>query len=315
MEINESYTLSGVLSAGQSKSVKIYEGGTLLDTVTTGSGGAFSKSVSKSAVGSFTYSAVFEGDTSYNSVTSSNVTVTVGDAPTPVPTSITLTGDKSILSYADSQSATLSATVTDADSQVMEGVTVEFFKGSTSMGTATTNSSGVATKTYSSAGVGDVSFTASVGSLVSETYSIEDCKYYSTTEYKQNTDGITLDISLPSTFKLEYDIKPTSRSTSGYGSGCYLRIGADSNSGVWAGQLTSAGKHGLMPKPSGTTQYCTSNTVLSTDNHITIVFDGSTASYTCNDESVSLSASSLTKINGVVPTANNGLKNIKIKPL
>ncbi|MBR3214273.1 MAG: Ig-like domain repeat protein [Methanosphaera sp.] len=315
VEINESYTLSGVLSAGQSKSVKIYEGGTLLDTVTTGSGGAFSKSVSKSAVGSFTYSAVFEGDTSYNSVTSSNVTVTVGDAPTPVPTSITLTGDKSILSYADSQSATLSATVTDADSQVMEGVTVEFFKGSTSMGTATTNSSGVATKTYSSAGVGDVSFTASVGSLVSETYSIEDCKYYSTTEYKQNTDGITLDISLPSTFKLEYDIKPTSRSTSGYGSGCYLRIGADSNSGVWAGQLTSAGKHGLMPKPSGTTQYCTSNTVLSTDNHITIVFDGSTASYTCNDESVSLSASSLTKINGVVPTANNGLKNIKIKPL
>lgn len=315
VEINESYTLSGVLSAGQSKSVKIYEGGTLLDTVTTGSGGAFSKSVSKSAVGSFTYSAVFEGDTSYNSVTSSNVTVTVGDAPTPVPTSITLTGDKSILSYADSQSATLSATVTDADSQVMEGVTVEFFKGSTSMGTATTNSSGVATKTYSSAGVGDVSFTASVGSLVSETYSIEDCKYYSTTEYKQNTDGITLDISLPSTFKLEYDIKPTSRSTSGYGSGCYLRIGADSNSGVWAGQLTSAGKHGLMPKPNGTTQYCTSNTVLSTDNHITIVFDGSTASYTCNDESVSLSASSLTKINGVVPTANNGLKNIKIKPL
>jgi hypothetical protein len=151
--------------------------------------------------------------------------------------------------------------------------------------------------------------------FVSETYTLEDCNYYSTTEYKQNTDGITLDIALPSTFKLEFDIKPTSRSTSGYGSGCYLRIGATSSSGVWAGQLTSAGKHGLMPKPSGTTQYCTSNTVLSTDNHITIVFDGSTASYTCNGESVSLSVSSLTKINGVVPTANNGLKNIKIKPL
>lgn len=178
VEINESYTLSGVLSAGQSKSVKIYEGGTLLDTVTTGSGGAFSKSVSKSAVGSFTYSAVFEGDTSYNSVTSGNVAVTVGEAPTPVPTSITLSADKSVLSYADTESAVLSATVKDASSQVMSGVTVEFFKGSTSMGTATTNSSGVATKTYASAGVGDVSFTAGVGSLVSETYAVEDCIFY-----------------------------------------------------------------------------------------------------------------------------------------
>jgi hypothetical protein len=151
--------------------------------------------------------------------------------------------------------------------------------------------------------------------ILQETYSLEDFSYYSTTEYKQNTDGITLDIALPSTFKLEFDIKPTSRSTSGYGSGCYLRLGANSNSGVWAGQLTSAGKHGLMPKPSGTTQYCTSNTVLSEDNHITVVFDGTTVTYTCNDETVSVSASNLSKINGVVPTANNGLRNIKIKPL
>lgn len=167
---------------------------------------------------------------------------------------------------------------------------------------------------FSSKGAGDLNISVECMS-VTETYVLEDCKYYSTTEYKQNTDGITLDIALPSTFKLEYDIKPTSRSTSGWGSSCYLRIGESSNAGVWAGQLTSAGKHGLMPKPSGTTQYCTSNTVLSTDNHITILFDGSSVSYTCNGESVSLSASSLTKINGVVPTANNGLKNIKIKPL
>ena len=47
--------------------------------------------------------------------------------PTPVPTSITLTADKSILSYADSESAVLSATVKDQSSQVVSGVTVEFF--------------------------------------------------------------------------------------------------------------------------------------------------------------------------------------------
>ena len=67
-----------------------------------------------------------------------------------------------------------------------------------------------------------------------------------------------------------------------------------------------------MPKPSGTTQYCTSNTVLSTDNHITVVYNGTTATYTCNSESVSLSASNLTKIVSVMPTANNHLKNIKV---
>ena len=177
-----------------------------------------------------------------------------------------------------------------------------------------TNNNGIVTYQYNSQGIGDITFDISCMNL-QETYGIEDCHYYSTTEYKRNTDYITLDISLPSTFKLEYDIKPTSRSTSGWGSGCYLRLGATSNSGVWAGQLTSAGKHGLMPKPSGTTQYCTTNTVLNTDNHITVVYDGTTVTYTCNGESVSLSASNLTKINGVVPTANNGLKNIKIKPL
>lgn len=70
-----------------------------------------------------------------------------------------------------------------------------------------------------------------------------------------------------------------------------------------------------MPKPSGTTQYCTSYTVLNEDNHITVEFNGTTATYTLNNETVTVSASDLTKINGVVPTINNGLKNIKVKPL
>lgn len=70
-----------------------------------------------------------------------------------------------------------------------------------------------------------------------------------------------------------------------------------------------------MPKPSGTTQYCTSNTVLNSDNHVTVIFDGTTATYTCNNETVSVSASNLSKIVEVAPTSNVGIKNIKIKPL
>ena len=101
-----------------------------------------------------------------------------GPGPTPTVASVGLSADKSILSYADSESATLSATVLDQSSQPMSGVTVEFFNGSTSMGTADTNSSGVATKSYASSGVGDVSFTAVVGTISSETYELEDCIFY-----------------------------------------------------------------------------------------------------------------------------------------
>ena len=239
--------------------------------------------------------------------------------PEPEPAtvgSVTLVGDgTTILSGYDEDTMVLTATVKDTNNNVMEDESVVFERGGTTLATKQTNSQGIATYTYTASGNGDVSFTATAGEVVSSAVSVEDCNYYSTTEYKQNGDYISLNIPLPSTFKLEFDIKPTSRSTSGWGSGCYLRLGADSDNGIWAGQLTSAGRHGLMPKPTGTTQYCTSNTVLSEDNHITVLFDGTTATYTCNNETVTISTSNLSKINAVVPTSNNGLKNIKIKPL
>ena len=261
----DTYTLSGTLSAGSGKSVKIYDGSTVIDTVITGEGGVFTKSMTASAIDTKSYSAVFEGDSDYDGVTSSAVTVylkkimpsatfdlpstgtagtaftisgtfnfegatlkileganetvvgttivsggeysisltknvadtysyrvkydgdsihddyksaaksiVISPAPTPTPASMTLTSDKSILSYADGESATLTATVLDSNSQGVSGETVEFFAGSTSLGTATTNSSGVATKTYASAGVGDVTLSAECRLLI-QTYSIEDC--------------------------------------------------------------------------------------------------------------------------------------------
>lgn len=98
-------------------------------------------------------------------------------SPVTPTLAISLTADKSVLSYYDSESATLSATVTENGS-AKEGATVEFFKGSTSLGTASTNSSGVATKAYSSAGVGDVSFTAECGNVTSTSITVEDCIFY-----------------------------------------------------------------------------------------------------------------------------------------
>lgn len=152
--------------------------------------------------------------------------------------------------------------------------------------------------------------------FVSETYELEDWYWYSIEEYSTPSDsGTPIDISLPSTFKLEFDIVPTSRSTTSWGSTSYLRIGTDSNNGLWIGQLTSGGRHGIMPKPNGTTQYCTNNTILNTDNHIIFTFDGETGTYICNNESVSVPISSIPKIISVTPTHNNPLKNIKVTRL
>ena len=174
--VGTSYTVSGTLTP-TSGSVKLYENNVLKDTLTVSSG-SFSKAITQSNEGTYSYYAVFEGSSTYSSVTSSTGSIVVSDVPTPTVDSVSLTADKSILSYADSQSATLSATVLDSNDDPMEGVTVTFYNGSTSMGTADTNSSGVATKTYASTGAGDLSFTASVGTISSETYSIIDAFKY-----------------------------------------------------------------------------------------------------------------------------------------
>ena len=96
-----------------------------------------------------------------------------------IPSTLTLTSDKSILSYHDRDTCTLTATLTGND---VANKTVEFFNGSTSLGTATTNSTGVATKTYTSQGIGDIEIFARVGTLVSKIYEMQDCGYWNPTE-------------------------------------------------------------------------------------------------------------------------------------
>jgi hypothetical protein len=103
------------------------------------------------------------------------VIIPVAEEPEPVVTSVGLTGDKSILSYYDDDTCVLTATVLDEEDNPMEGESVVFKQDGNTLATKQTNSSGVASYTYSAAGSGDVSFTASVGSIVSGTYSIEDC--------------------------------------------------------------------------------------------------------------------------------------------
>ena len=102
---------------------------------------------------------------------------------------ISLSSDKNILSYADNESCTLTAQLTKNGSpSLIEGETVSFYNGATLLGTDDTDSNGIATLTYTSAGVGDMSITASVdGIIISETFSIRDFTYIADTMEKLAT--------------------------------------------------------------------------------------------------------------------------------
>ena len=221
ISVGDSPQLTGTLSVGSGESVKIYLGDVLVDTVTTGTNGAFSFTGSATSTsGSLTFKAVYDGDSTHSSVTSSNVVITVSGS-TPVVDSVSLTADKSVLSAYDSESAVLSATVLDGSSNPMSGETVTFYNGSTSIGTATTNSSGIATKSYSSTGAGDVTFKATCESIDSSTITVEDCNYYNTTEVSRTTtNGSTiydnnLSQSLPSKCEISFDIHSNNSTDSG----------------------------------------------------------------------------------------------------
>ena len=90
-------------------------------------------------------------------------------------TGITLSVGKDVLSYADGDSTTLICTISGDD---VEGRDVVFKANGEVLSTRQTSSRGVAYYVYNAQGVGDVEFTVECGSLVSETYSVEDCIFY-----------------------------------------------------------------------------------------------------------------------------------------
>ena len=94
---------------------------------------------------------------------------------------ITVTSNKNILSYYNNDTATLYAQLTlNEVSSSISGVTITFKQGSTTLGTAVTDNTGLATLTdaYTSSGIGDISCTATDGTITSSSITIEDCYYF-----------------------------------------------------------------------------------------------------------------------------------------
>ena len=159
--------LSGVLTGA---TVKFYNGTTLLGTAITDLNGVATYTYTPSQLGNFTFHTVFEGTENFTNCTSNNVNITVINAST----SLVLEAGKSILSHYDNDNCVLTATLYDNNNTPMEGLNVVFKNGNIVLDTITTDSRGVATYTYNSQGVGDVTITAECMDL-QETCSIEDC--------------------------------------------------------------------------------------------------------------------------------------------
>ena len=173
---SNSITLSGTLKHNNtglsSASVKIYDGNTLIDTVTV-TDGAFSKTISDLGVGSHTFSAVYDGDTNYNDAIISDVSVTITQHGTTLNINVPTT-----LVYSDEFNIT--GTLTDG-TNVIAGATVNLLVGSTVVDSDTTDSNG------------QVSFTQTPVSMGTHTFQLS---YAGTTNYSGATSStVTRDIN------------------------------------------------------------------------------------------------------------------------
>jgi hypothetical protein len=135
--------------------VSFMSGSTPLGTAPVNSSGVATLTITTLAVGSYSLTAQYSGNSSFLSSTSAAVSVTVSSQATTTTTSLTVSPNP----VATGQTLTLTAAVQGTGSIAPAG-TVSFMSGSTPLGTAPVNSSGVATLTITTLAVGTYSLTA-----------------------------------------------------------------------------------------------------------------------------------------------------------
>lgn len=204
--------LEGVLTGA---TVQFLDGATVLGTGVTDTNGVatFSYKVPQSP-GTLTLRCKFLGTDNFNTCESSNINVSVVE---PV-TSISLSASKSILSEYASESSVLTAIVRDQFNNPVPNQTVTFKRGTDTLSSVTTGSTGEATYNYVSTGGGDTSITANTGTLSDEVI-IEDCIYFSPEKRiftKDSTSYIPFDnnliLELPLKYEWSVDLKQTGAS-------------------------------------------------------------------------------------------------------
>ena len=197
--------------------VKFYNGQTLLGSTTTDNNGEYSFSYTPLVAGEMSVIAMFEAIEDYKQSSSTAVVITVSSY-----SDIVMSADKPILSYADGDKATLYAQLVDDNDAplAIEGVTLTFKKDSTILGTANTDSTGLATLVdgYTSQGVGDVTLSVTDGTFLTKTYSIEDVlKYDSGTSDKTSSYDTTYSTNQTFTYDSTNSAYKVKRTATGFG--------------------------------------------------------------------------------------------------
>lgn len=201
--------LEGVLTGA---TVQFLNDSTILGTGVTDTNGVATFNYIPLDTGSLTLRCKFLGTDNFNTCESSNINISVVE---PVVTSISLSTSKSILSKYDSESSLLTAIVRDQFNKPVPNQTVTFKRGTDTLSSVTTGSTGEATYNYVSTGGGDTSITANTGTLSKEVI-IEDCIYFSPEERIFTKDSATyipfdnnLILELPSKYEWSVDLKQT----------------------------------------------------------------------------------------------------------
>lgn len=114
----ETVTLNGTATGLNSGTIKLYQNNTLIDTLTIGSNGSFTKTISNLNVGTYTYKAVYDGDTTHNDGKSNKIIVKVNKVK-PV---LTISCDKNVIH--PNEIITLTGTTT-----VDETVILKYYEG------------------------------------------------------------------------------------------------------------------------------------------------------------------------------------------
>ena len=215
--------------------------------------------------------------------------------------------DKSILSAADGEFATVSAQLTSGGFPVPfagELITFEVRKQSddslVETLTDTTDGTGKASVEYFGKGVGDLYIKVGCRSVI-ETYDIEDCSYYNSNSITSTT---SVDIGLPSS---DYVVSwKTARQSSSFS---YLILTIDSENHV-VGLGSSNGNNGIYPNPVTTTP------IPSTETEITLKYENGTYTYSWGEVVLTTSTLGIASKIVEIGARNSGyVKELKVKPL
>ena len=191
--------------------------------LTTNENGEFTGTVTGLTTGQKLITATFEGDDEYNrSTTTKHITILESTIELSLtsPTPIIEVGGTSVIT------ATLTK---NGLPYVNQEIGYQIKHGSTLIGADSdfTNNSGQITISYTGTGVGDVDIIVTFSATVQETFTVEDCVVYRETLSTNITD-----LTLPSEYKLEFDIPSTSNGT-------YAIIGTDSTHRIFIGQMSN----------------------------------------------------------------------------